>query len=374
VALLNSRAVGDTIFYHIFAASTKLLFDNSQLTICQRDDNRKYKQHLLRYNPHANVKLVLKEEHLGIPSDSFGGFNDLLTNKELVPGYIFRNPLWIATNSHLPDLLLSPGGMQETALPSFENPAFLHIPDEDIGLLSDAMVEQGVDPNRWFCCIHYREDGYQHRPGRFLRDLNPRPFMALVEDIVENLGGQVVRLGHPNMTPFPKRRGFIDLSVLEDRFDLHAFAVSRARFMVGTLSGISHAGSAFNTPTAITNNSDNLVFPGCWRDHDIALYLNSYTPSGKRLTVMDLHESGLLSNRSLLAKLRLDHGYKLMQNSPEELGKVTRELMDATADCQGWREPSTETTPRVRPNHLRLPLPERRRVRVVEYPDLAFPI
>lgn len=312
--------------------------------------------------------------HPGISSDTFGGINDLFSNDEPVPGYIFLDPRWNGNNCHLPDLLLSPSGMPETALSSFENPAFLRIPDEDTGPLSDAMIEQGVDPNRWFCCIHYREPGYVHRPARFLRDLDPRPYMALVEDIVENLGGQVVRLGHPNMTPFPKRRGFIDLSVLKDRFDLHAFAVSRARFMVGTLTGISHAGSAFNTPTAITNNSDSLVFPGCWRDHDIALYINCYAPSGKRLSVMDLHEGGMLGNRPRLAKIRQDHGYKLMQNSPAELGTVTRELMDATADCQGWREPSTEIVPRVRPNHLRIPLLERRRVRVVEYPDLAFPV
>lgn len=374
LALLNSRAVGDSVFFHIFAASTKLLFDNARLMLQIREDNRSYKQSLLRFNPHKNFSVVLGENHAGIATDSFGAFTDLLSNDEALPDCIFKEPHWLGQKAHLPNLILSPPGMYPAALPTFENPAFLKIPDAEVGPLADILIDNGVDPNRWFCCLHYREPGYEHRPPRFLRDLDPRPFMALTEDIIENLGGQVVRLGHPRMTAFPRRPGYIDLAGLKDGFDVHAFAVSRARFMIGTVSGISHVGSAFNTPTAITNNSDILAFPGCWRDHDAALYFNIYTPSGRRVSVLEQHEAGMLGNRPFLAKIRAENGYRIMQNSPAELGQVTRRLLDATADCQGWREPTSETIPERRPNQIQLPVALRRRVPFVEYPDLAFPI
>jgi putative glycosyltransferase (TIGR04372 family) len=374
LALLNSRALGDTIFYHIYAASTKLLFDNARLITLSRMDGRSHKASLLRFNPHKNVSMVLDKDHPGVSSDSYGSFNDLRSNNEPVPDYIFKEPHWLGENCHMPDLILSPPGMRPIALPTFENPAFLRIPDGEIGPLADVLIANGVDPNRWFCCLHYREDGYEHRPARFMRDLDPRPFMALTEDIIENLGGQVVRLGHPQMTKFPKRPGFVDLAGLVDGFDAHAFAVSRARFMIGSLSGASHLGSAFNTPTAITNNSDSLAFPGCWRDHDVALYLNIYTESGRRVSTMEQEDAGMTSNRIFLTKLRYEHGYRIMQNSPAELGQVARRLLDATTDCQGWREPSTETIPEKRPNRIEIPVHLRQRVPVVEYPDLAFPI
>jgi putative glycosyltransferase (TIGR04372 family) len=106
--------------------------------------------------------------------------------------------------------------------------------------------------------LNYCELGYLHNPSWEYRDLDPKLFMALVEYIVEAPGGQVVRVGHPQMTPFSKRRDIFDLAMLEDRLMLHAFAFSRARFMAGSMTGISDLGSAIDTPTAITNCVDSL--------------------------------------------------------------------------------------------------------------------
>lgn len=160
------------------------------------------------------------------------------------------------------------------------------------------MCEYGLDANRWFCVLDYLEPGYLHRPSREHRDLDPKPFMALVEYIVETLGGQLARVGHPQMTPFPKRRGFVDLAMLEDRFMLHAFAVSRVRFMVGPLTGISHLGSAMDTPTTITYCTDSLYFLGVWRDQDVVLYQNLYEAGVRWVSTMALHESGLLHRKN----------------------------------------------------------------------------
>jgi putative glycosyltransferase (TIGR04372 family) len=369
---MTARAVGDLILMHVFAASTKLLFDNAKLFIYQRDDRKLYKRDILNLNAHADFALVIDDSHPGISIDSLSAITDILSNEEPLPDYFFKHPQWLGQNCNLPNIVLTPSCMRDAWLASFDSPAFLSIPEERTGELTDRLVAAGVDPNRWFCCIHYREPGYDLRPSRFLRDLDPRPFMALTEDIIENLGGQVVRVGHPKMTPFPKRPGFIDLAMLEDSFMLHAFAVSRARFMVGSLSGISHAGSAFNTPTVITNNSDPTYSPGCWRDHDVSLYLNVYAPSGRRLSVEELAEAGVLGSRNRLTALRNEKGFKVYQNSPAELGAVARRLLQATTECPGWREPSATVVSSVRPNKFVYPMSTRNRVPVVEYPDLAF--
>lgn len=370
VALLNSRAVGDTIFFHIFAASVKNLFDFAELTLFQRDD-RAYKNFLLEMNHDAIHAFEFAPDDPAISVDSFQNIGDIASMGDSLPGYIFNQAKWFETNAHKANLVLSPPGMPEIMLTSFEHPAYLRIPDTRVESLTRELIGHGLDPKRWFCVLNYREPGYPYRPPRPIRDLNPRPYIELVEDIITRLGGQVVRVGHPKMTPFPKREGFIDLAPLEDNFALHAFAVSRARFMVGSLTGISHLGSAVNTPTLISNCSDSIFMPGCWRDHDLALYINLYEPDGRRIPTEEQHGRDLHNRRKLLRLIQED-GYAAVQNTRQELGTAVRRLMDTTADCQGWRAPFTPAPPPDRPNQFAFPLPLRRRVPIVEYPDLAM--
>ncbi len=370
MALLNSRAVGDTIFYHIYAASVKNLFDHATLTLYQRDD-RDYKNDLLYFNHKKDYFFVAPENFNPIPIDSFQPHQDIINNNEEIPDYIFQHRRWINSKSHVPDLILSPASMDYITLTGFDHPGFLSIPDRSVDPLRQKLIDHGVSPDRWFCVLNYREPGYKHRPSRFLRDVSPIPYMALVEYIVDRLGGQVVRVGHPNMTPFPQRPGFIDLASLEDAFDLHAFAISRARFLVGSLSGISHLGSALNTPTLMTNCLTTPYCPGCWRDHDLALYLSLYTKDGRRYTMEERDELGLHDIYAVSELVQLEEGWAC-QNTPAELGKATRRMMESTSDCQGWRIPHLPEAPPGRPNKLSFPVTPRLRVPIIEYPDLAM--
>ena len=367
--LLNSRAVGDTIFFHVFAASVKLLFDQGRLLLYQRND-RPYKKDLLDLNPHKDSWLVLGQNGPKISIDNFGVITDILANNEPIPPYFFLDGGWGGRNWNEPHLILSPSNMPERNLPSFENPAFLRVPDDRVGPLTDELVAHGVDPGRWFCCLNYREPGYAYRPDRLLRDLDARPFQQLTDYIIGQLGGQVVRVGHPQMTPFKKQPGFVDLAMVDNAFMLHAFAVSRARFLVGSLTGISHIGSAFNTPTLITNNSDPMHFPGCWRPHDLALYINVYRPSGKRVSLAEQHQSGF-HNRKFLISLINDRGFRMAQNQAPELAAAVRIMMEQTTDCQGWREPTPQPSGEPRPNRFSVPMERRIRTQFCEFPDLA---
>jgi putative glycosyltransferase (TIGR04372 family) len=367
LALLNSRAVGDTIFYHVFCASVKRLFDHASLTIYQRDD-RSYKFDLLEMNADKDQFIFAKPTYPSISIDSFQSTFDYPAIGAPVPDYVFTAPYWKKSGSDRPNLILSPDGMLENLLPCFEHSAFLKIPDRRFDALDAELVSHGLDPNRWFCVLNYREPGYTHRPPRPAKDLNPKPFMALVAHVIEKLGGQVVRVGHPNMTPFPKRPGFVDLAMIENNFMLHAHAIGRARFLVGSLSGINHLGSAMNTPTVIANCVDPPHFPGCWRDHDIALYVNLHDPNGRRVPIGEQFDKNIVGLKTLMG-LAKNEGYRVSQNTAAELAQVVDALMESTMDCQSWREPSTPTESERKPNRFDFPMEPRIRTRILEFPD-----
>ncbi len=367
VSLVNTRALGDAIYYHIYAASVRNMFDNASLCIYQRPD-REYKTCLLEMNTHADQSIVIDDSKYGITLDSFCGLGEFTVMGENLPDYLCNNVDWYRSGNNFPDIILSPGGMSYMNLPWFEHPAFLRIPDRRVEQLAAELQDCGVDPSKWFCVINYREPGYQYRPARRFRDLDPKPFMALAEDIIENLGGQVVRVGHPRMTAFPERPGFIDLAPLENGFWLHAFAVTRARFMMGSLSGISHLGSAVNTPTVITNCTDSVYMPGCWRDHDLALYMSLFDAQGRRISVPEQHEAGY-HDRGKLTDLLDNQRYTLRENTPAELGAAARRMMEATSNCKGWREPHTPGPTGTRPNKFEVPLPLRLRVPIMDYTE-----
>jgi putative glycosyltransferase (TIGR04372 family) len=284
---------------------------------------------------------------------------------EDVPDYIFHTSWWREVGGQKPDLILSPKSMSSMYLSGFDKPAFLKIPDARVDSLDAELISHGLQPNRWFCVINYRAPGYKHRPSRVNRDVDPKPFMALVEYIIDVLGGQVVRVGHPGMTVFPNRPGFVDLAMIENNFMLHAHAISRARFLIGGLTGISHLGSAVNTPTAITNCVDSPYVPGCWRDHDIVLFANLYDPGGRRVSIAERIEKNYVGVKTLF-DMKNELGYSMAQNTFPELSMVTNALMEATMDCQTWRTPSYPSEQGRRPNKFEFPMPPKIRPQIME--------
>ena len=194
-----------------------------------------------------------------------------------IPTFITQIRSWHDRQCNAPHLILAPSVMNEGPLLTFESPARLQIPKERLSGLTERLLENGVDPKRWFVVIHYREPTYSLRPARRFRDASAKPFQELTNRIIQELGGQVVRVGHPSMTPFPEQDGFVDLSgVDEDAFDLHTFAISRARFMVAASSGPLQIAFSLGTPTARANSITPAEIPGAWNEHDLVLHRNLF--------------------------------------------------------------------------------------------------
>jgi len=258
VAFLGTQAIGDYIMYHLVAASIAREFPGSRLGIIYRDD-RPYKTFINSANPYVSAALRVDEDpNAVVPIDLFDGRSDA---PDRIP-----DETWDKLGLYRPDIFLTPSMLSMFAC-IWPPPAF-RVPKEAAETLGQKLKDRGLDGDRWFVCLHIREPGYVHRPGSDPnRDADPTSYLPMIEDIIRNLGGQVVRIGHSDTTPMPEMEGMIDLSREDDCFPEQAFAISRARYFIGSDSGPTQLASAFKTPTATTN----AMGLGIWNDGDVAL-------------------------------------------------------------------------------------------------------
>ncbi len=212
----------------------------------------------------------------------------------------------------------------------------LRIPDAWTTSLEEQFAETGVDRDRWFCCLHYREPNYAHKTISNLRDVDPTNYLLLRDFIIDELGGQVVRLGHPEMAVWPERPGFVDLSRRAESWRLQFHAMTRARFFIGSGSGATCVAMAFNVPSAHTDIGD--FYTG--RKGDLILSHEIATPDGERLMQQPLAESGLFSIVDLDILQDQGTGYTIRKNTPEELFAAARQIFDRTSSTGTWRTPA----------------------------------
>lgn len=347
VAMVEGGSFGDYVGNLQFIASVANLFDYVQVTLIYQEDYG-FKRKLNALLPKVNF--------MPIPKGAFMPSLEILNPgapKDALPGL----KSWFDHGFERVDLVLVPTMMDARRLSSFDNPGYLQIPPDQVESLSAELRGLGVDPDRWFCCIHYREPGYKYKPvGVNLRDSDPRNYAALTAHIIEKLGGQVVRLGHPEMVPFPARPGFIDVSRLPDSETLQAFAVSRSRFLIAGPSGALPLGPAFNVPAGHTDATD---FWGPMQAQDVVRTIDVITPSGECLNQQALWDADL-GKLGLLRKIGSGEPYQVIKNSPEILAQMANHLYEQTSNVTGWRDPTPPVTSN-RPNCFTWPLPPKLR-------------
>ncbi|WP_374649776.1 TIGR04372 family glycosyltransferase [Dongia sp.] len=226
----------------------------------------------------------------------------------------------------------------------------LRIPPALAPSLEEKLIRLGLDPNRWVAAIHYRESSYAWRKRGEDRDSDPREYERLAHFIIDKLGGQVVRLGHPEMGPFTPREGLLDLSRIPGSFMLQAAAVSHARFVVAGPSGGVAMGWGFHVPTGLVDAVDAL---GGWGPmHQVVLTHEVTTADGRRLRNRDLLDSGLLCRFKLRQRQEAGETFGIRKNSSAELSAVAAHLYDATSEISAWRPPAPMPSVPVRPNHV----------------------
>ena len=356
VALCLDRALGDFAVSLCFAASVKQLFEHASLAVYFHDD-RKYKTALL--NACHQIDTVIRfDGDRPLPVEAF----DAAFGRPIEAPY----PEWYENRFHYADLILTPTMMLDRFLYSFEQPARLRIPPEEILKLKRRLAEAGVNPDRWFSVIHYREASYRMRGSDPLRDTDPDVVQGVTHDIIDKLGGQVVRVGHPEMAPFTARDGFIDLAPVGDSdFMLQLFAMSRARFMIAGGSGPHDCSAALGTPTGVFACTSKFAV---WNPQDVQLYSHIFTPQGHRIS------QRLALEREMHFKVVLNEylrrGYRLQTSSQPEIFEMAKHLLGQTTDTPGWRTHWYEL-PFTKPNSFRWPLPVGTRCQNLFFPELA---
>lgn len=356
-AVTDCRSFGDYINALFFVNSVAAQFQYHEISLIFRGDCD-FKTSLL--------SLIRPKQAIVLPPGAPLPPLDLFTNygrKKMHPHF----EKWFNAGLVEQDLVLVDSMMSPELLSSFDSPGFLSIPDEDVQNLAAILSSQGLWPNAWFACIHCREPGYKYKPeGRNFRDANPAGFLKLRDYIIDELGGQVVRLGHPQMTPFPPRPGYVDLSRDDGNSLLQAFAVSRSRFVVATPSGADPLGHAFGVPTA-TVNSVNY-----WQTnaHDLRCTVDVEMKDGTVLRNQALMDAGL-DKLAMFDGIKEGRIAQVIQNSPATLIGVARQLHTETKDVTAWRRPIRLKTGQ--PNGITWPRRPVNRVRFFSDPNRAGP-
>ncbi|MBT6136635.1 MAG: TIGR04372 family glycosyltransferase [Rhodospirillaceae bacterium] len=360
-AFFLSRALGDFAIQNIVASSIKSNFENAKLFVYYRND-RPYKDLIIESNSYIDYKVQNKSKNGNFPADWF----DINSGRPFVaPSREFYE-----IRAHDPDLVLTPSLMKMQVLPALQNIARLNFPDRGLSTVSNRLIDHGLNPGKWFCALHYRDGSYEHRPALERRDVSVEHFIEITRLIIDELGGQVVRLGNPEMAKFPKKDGLIDLASIPNSFAMQCFATSRARFLFSGPSGPGQLGSAFGTPTAVTITPQSV---GAWHPHDIILMQHLIDPKGRRVPVLEATAEGYM-DEIILPEILGNGGYRLEKNSLEELKRVAYMMYDRTSDCSGWREPKAETFTTF-PNQICSPFtagttPLDVAAEIVEFPDL----
>lgn len=315
VAYVGTPTLGDFIMQQLVAASVTRSLPGSRLAVVYRDD-RPYKGFVTWMNPWvSHARPVPASAEWVIPIDWVAG--------AAAPTATAEDLAWREAGFHDPDVFLTP------RLLAFEHcigrPPALRIPVEAQGPLDADLQRRGLDPARWFACLHLREGCYRYR-GPADRDVDPQSYVPALDRIIDGLGGQVVRLGDPGMTPLPARPGLIDFT--DAPFPAQAAALARARFFLGSDSGPTQLACALRTPAATTNALNITV----WNDGDIALMRRLRRPEGGHYPLADMLAAGCMTLHTTRPP---PHDYE--PNRPEQILTVVDRLYAATGDCPGWR-------------------------------------
>lgn len=199
------------------------------------------------------------------------------------------------------------------------------------------LAEWGIDLDRdWFACVFARDDRYVPTlyPNRDCSDQDYRnadidSFNLAMEEIVAR-GGFVLRLGFHVKKPLSvKSDRVIDyaLSFRSDFMDI--FLSAKCRFFLGTTSGIADIATIFDRPRVGVNfvpfgmapiGKQSLFIP----KRIVNTITGQEIPFGRLIRVFDQKPDRILFN----GNWALQQGYRHIDNTPEEILAVTREMLD----------------------------------------------
>lgn len=312
--------IGDFTDQVLYCSSVKELTPNSRLDVYYRPD-RPYKQAIIAMAPSIDQAWPAEKP---LPVNMFD-----VSSRRLIEG----PPDWYKHWTAQPDLMLLPSNCTFNHMAALPRIARLQVPNRDH---YEAELRERVGDS-WYIVLHYREVGYEFRDPTGIREANLEQIPAIVDRVIEQ-GGQVVRIGHPEMVDLEPRPGFIDFK--SEDFFLQAHAIARARcFFEASQSGPASLALAQGVPTARCNAIDLRCIK---RDQGLIVPQHIIHESGKDVTreLIETHQLDIIYVRE-----HPELSYRLLDLS--KLLEALDQLLELTRDsANGWRD---DTPPPPRP-------------------------
>lgn len=204
-----------------------------------------------------------------------------------------------------------------------------------LGRLPDSLDRQGYEAlknfgfsrDNWFVALHVREPGFHskwHKSHPGTRNANIETYSKAI-DLILKAGGWVIRLGDPSMKRLHEQERVIDYahsSIKSEAIDV--FLCARAKFFIGTNSGLGLVPPIFGVRCALTNWSP-IGLPQ-WYPEDIFLPKQIRNRSnGKLLTLTEQFSTPV--GWQQFDRYFFNNGLDVEDNHEDELVAVVNELL-----------------------------------------------
>jgi putative glycosyltransferase (TIGR04372 family) len=202
----------------------------------------------------------------------------------------------------------------------------LRMTPADLQWGDEALRRLGLPEHAWFVCVHVREGGFSPIDEELQAHRNASieaTIPAMLE--IARAGGWVIRTGDPSMKPLPPLPQVIDYAhhpMKSDRLDV--ILCARARFILGSTSGITLVGSIFGVPCAIMNTipTSNLWY----NSHDLSIVKLLWSEKLNRYLRFDEVLGSRLADLRYAAMYR-QSGIRVDENSAQDIADLADEMM-----------------------------------------------
>jgi putative glycosyltransferase (TIGR04372 family) len=181
----------------------------------------------------------------------------------------------------------------------------------------------GLPKSAKFVALHIRERGPIGDP----RTQPTSSFIPAINEITRN-GYWVIRIGDKSMASLPNMPMVIDLVPKNNSARaLHAYALAKCEFYVGTASGPSWVPRIFGVPSLITNLNEVATQAGRAPNGSIHIPKKYINRKGETLNLLQMFSQGFAFSSLMLHELKRK-GISLEPNSSEEIFEATKEILN----------------------------------------------
>jgi len=208
--------------------------------------------------------------------------------------------------------------------PSPDN--FLRIEPEEDERAKPLQRKLGMDLGKWFVCLHVRESTQGFLISGQNRDADILTYREFCEQVQE-LGGQVIRMGDPSFPKLPHGYPAIDYAHSEHRSDFFdTWLWGRCRWWTGTVNGASMPPLTFGRPRLVTNK---WFWDNNGPNYDIWLPQLLIDKTSNRLYSPSATMANAF-NRSMSRDHLSSNNLRLRSNSSDELKLSAIEMFEKT--------------------------------------------